>query len=156
MFRRRTRRAPRATPRNCACPDRGACNDRQDAQFRGDPGASGEVYLGRRGAGNLPRAGSARPVRSFSGWGAASGGSAPARAPAASHREALPATAFAFDVRIPEAEGLIEPLLHEIDDRPIDQRQALGIHEDPYSPVLEDCIARLWGIGVVDDVREPG
>src|SRR5580692_7293773 len=55
----------------------------------------------------------------------------------ASHREALSAAALAFDVRVPEAEGLVQALFHEIDHRPVDELQACEVDEDAHPVVLE-------------------
>src|SRR5262245_50224572 len=116
--------------------------------------ASVAVYLGGRACGNLPAAGSARPARSFQAADT-DGVQARTGVPRRSHGETLPATTLALDVRIPEAEGFVQPLLHEVDDSPIDQPEAFGVHEHPYSAVLEDRIARLGAVGIVDHVRKP-
>src|SRR5215472_8817659 len=79
-----------------------------------------------------------------------------ASAPAGSDGEALPATAFAFDVRIFEAERLVQALFDEVHYRPIDQREAGGVDEHPHPPILEDRVSGLRPIGVVDDVRKAG
>src|ERR1700749_1994565 len=71
------------------------------------------------------------------------------------HREALPAPALAFDVRVAEAERLIEALLHEIHDRPVEQGQAGSVHENLHATILEDQVLRVHVVGIIDDVREP-
>src|ERR1700716_4290674 len=71
-------------------------------------------------------------------------------------REALPAAAFALHVGIAEAERLVQPLLHEVHDRPIDQRNAAGVDEYLHAPVLEHEVARRRLVGIVDHVRKPG
>src|SRR5215472_12431157 len=72
---------------------------------RHPPMVSGAVYLGCRARGNLALGGSARLIRSFY-RAAAADVAAGLSAPAGSDGEALPATAFAFDVRIFETECL--------------------------------------------------
>src|SRR5437764_10774176 len=73
-----------------------------------------------------------------------------------SEQKTLPTAALALDVRVAEAEGLVQPLLHEVHDRPVDEREARAIDENPYAAVLEHRIAGLRAVGVVDDVREAG
>src|SRR5262245_40364311 len=63
-----------------------------------------------------------------------------------SNREAFAATALALDVRIAETEGLIQPLLHEIHDRAVDQAEAVRVDEDFHAAVLEHDVIRLDGV----------
>src|SRR6516225_9123103 len=120
------------------------------------PGQAAQFTLGAALAAIWHFAGSARLIRSFCQRRGGSRDAAGAPAPAGSDGEALPATAFALDVRVFEAERLVQALFHEVHHRPIDQREARGVHEHPYAPILEDRISRLRAVGVVDDVRKAG
>src|SRR6202007_3296088 len=73
-----------------------------------------------------------------------------------SDRETLSAAALALDVRVTEAKGLVQPLLHEVHDRAVDEREARGIHEYLHAAVLKDRIAGLRAVGVVDHVAKAG
>src|SRR5205823_1016853 len=121
--------------------------------------ASSEVYLGSRTRGNLACDGSAGLVRVFApptrrarGAGALARGRARGR----SDGEALPAAAFPLDVRVSEAEGLVQALLDEVHDRAVEQAQARAVHEHPHAAVFEHRITRLRAIGVVEHVGKAG
>src|SRR5207302_2263644 len=113
------------------------------------------VAPGRQG----PKRWKCRYVKGFWGTGRPAGRPTridPRSLERTSDRKTLPAAALTLDVRVAEAEGLVQPLLHEVHDRPVDQREACAIDEDPYAAVLEHRIAGLRAVGVVDDVREAG
>ena len=74
---------------------------------------------------------------------------------ARSDGKALPAAAFALHVGIFEAKSLIEPLLHEVDDRAVDERKTRRIDEYLHAAILENDVTWKRRIGVVDDIRKP-
>src|SRR5258708_2627378 len=73
-----------------------------------------------------------------------------------SNGETLPAAAFALDVRVSEAEGLVQTLLDEVHDRAVDQAEACAVHEHPHAAVLKHRVPGLRTVGVVDHVGKPG
>src|ERR1700720_3048138 len=70
--------------------------------------------------------------------------------------EALPAAAFALDVRVSEAEGLVKALFDEVHDRAVEQAQACAVNEHPHPAIFELGIPRLRAVGVVDYVGKAG
>jgi len=74
----------------------------------------------------------------------------------ASDGEALPAAAFALDVRVSEAEGLVQALLDEVHDRAVEQAQACAVNEHRHAAVFEHGVPRLRAVGVVDHVGKAG
>src|ERR1700756_2832289 len=123
---------------------------------------SREVYLGSLECGNVSGRGSARKLRVFGGPDARRRGRSHANAErmrsrsGTSDRETLPAAALALDVRVAEGKGLVQPLLHEVHDRAVDEREARGIDEHPHATVFEHRIAGLRAVGVVDHVGKAG
>src|SRR5690606_20901399 len=69
-----------------------------------------------------------------------------------SDAEAFAAAAFALDVRIAEAEGLVQALLDEIDLGAVDQLEVLGGHEYLHVPVLEDDVVAADIVCIVNDI----
>src|SRR6267143_793806 len=114
--------------------------------------ASGAVYLGSLTRGNLACDGSAGLVRVFAPGKPSGHGTRRAALEGASDGEALPAAAFALDVRVSEAEGLVQALLDEVHGRAVEQAQACPGNEHPHPAVFELGIPRLRAVGVVDHV----
>src|SRR5215472_16180123 len=79
-----------------------------------------------------------------------------AAAPPDSNAEALSAPALALHIRIVEAEGFVETVFDEIDDRAVDERKASRIDEHLHTVILEDHIVGPSLLRVVHDVRKPG
>src|SRR5690606_38574965 len=77
-------------------------------------------------------------------------------APATSHAEALAAAALALDVRVPETERLVQPLLDEVDLRAVDVTEARAIDDDLHTLLIEHHVVRGDLIRVVHHVREAG
>src|SRR3984893_15203753 len=75
---------------------------------------------------------------------------------AASDGEALPAAAFALDVRVSEAEGLVQALFDEVHDRAVEQAQACPVNGHPHPAIFDLGIPRLRAVGVVDYVGKAG
>ena len=67
--------------------------------------------------------------------------------------ERLSAAALALDVRVVEAEGLVQALFDEVDRGAIDERQALGIDEHLDAVFFENVVC-LYGIVGVVHVRQ--
>src|SRR5690348_14042729 len=76
--------------------------------------------------------------------------------PPDSNAEALSAAALALDVRIVEAEGLVQTVFDEVDGGPVDEREARGIDEHLHAAILEHHVVGPRLVGVVHDVRESG
>jgi hypothetical protein len=109
----------------------------------GGPVCAREVYPRMPGSGKKTR-----------GDEELAGNDEPARRKVGSDRETLAATAFAFHVRITEAEGLIEPLLHEVDLRAIDEAEALAIDDDFHALLVEHDVVLVHIVSIIDDVCE--
>src|ERR1700716_804860 len=75
---------------------------------------------------------------------------------AASDGEALPAAAFALDVRVSESKGLVQALLDEVHDRAVEQAEARAGNDHPHPAVSEHGTPRLRTVGVVDHVGKAG
>src|SRR5690606_1500374 len=71
-----------------------------------------------------------------------------------SDAEAFAAAAFAGDVRVAEAERLVQPFFDEIDLRAVDEPEALLVHHDLDPAVFENDVFGLDLVGVIDDVGE--
>src|SRR5690606_12606181 len=68
----------------------------------------------------------------------------------ASYVEAFTAPALAFHVRVTELEGLVQALLDEIDLGAVDQLEALAVHDDLHAAVVEDDVAGVDLVRVID------
>src|SRR5687767_2645155 len=72
------------------------------------------------------------------------------------HAERLAAAAGRVHVRIHELEGLLEPVLDEVESRAVDDLQALRIHDHLRSVRLELAVVRANFVRVVVGVLESG
>src|SRR5210317_2100111 len=66
--------------------------------------------------------------------------------------KALAAATFTLDIRVPEAEGLIQAVFDEIDLVPIDELQSLRVDDNLYALVLEHNVVGPDFLGIIDDV----
>src|SRR5918994_2414705 len=73
-----------------------------------------------------------------------------------SDAEAFAAAALAAHVGVPESEGFVEAMAHEIDLGAVDQAKALGVDQDLHALAVEHPVAALDRVSVVDDVGETG
>jgi hypothetical protein len=68
--------------------------------------------------------------------------------------ETLAATAFTLSLRVLELKSLVQPLLDEIDQGPIDQGQTLRVNHHFDASHLENGVFRIDLIGVIHHVGE--
>jgi len=71
-----------------------------------------------------------------------------------SSAEALAAAAGLARVRIVEAQSPSQSFLHQVESRPLDERQAFRIDRDSDPAAREHRVARIDHIGVIDAIAE--
>jgi hypothetical protein len=69
-----------------------------------------------------------------------------------SDAETLPAAALAANIRIAQAEGFIDALLHKVDLCAVDELETPFINDDLDAAVLENDIIVVYLVGIIDDI----